>query len=74
MAEDLLSGLYVDNRFKTGDGVEKPPQVDSVKFFGAEEGAGSTAAALKQARAFAEVGWAGLGWTWTDWPCMRLID
>jgi hypothetical protein len=27
VAEDMLSGLYLDNRFKTGDGVEKPPQV-----------------------------------------------
>lgn len=54
VAEDLLSGLYVDNRFKTGDGVEKPPQVESVKVFGAE--AKDPAAALKQARAFAEVG------------------
>ncbi len=52
MAEDLLAGLYVDNRFKTGDGVEKPPQVDSVKIFGAE--AADPQAALKQAKAFAE--------------------
>ena len=27
-AEDLLSGLYMDNRYKTGEGVEKPPVVD----------------------------------------------
>lgn len=54
VAEDLLSGLYVDNRFKTGDGVEKPPQADAVAFYGVEAGAGA-AAALKQARAFAEV-------------------
>ena len=49
----MLAGLYIDNRFKTGEGVEKPPQVESVKVFGAE--AKDPAAALKQARAFAEV-------------------
>lgn len=28
VAEDLLSGLYLDNRYKTGDGVERAPQVE----------------------------------------------
>ena len=27
-AEDLLAGLYIDNRYKTGEGVEKAPVVD----------------------------------------------
>ncbi len=52
VAEDLLSGLYLDNRFKTGDGVEKEAHVESISFFGAEgkDAAGS----LKTAQAFAE--------------------
>jgi len=51
VSEEVLSGLYLDNRFKTGEGVEKAAQVESLTFFGAGE---DQAPALRQAQAFAE--------------------
>jgi len=53
VAEEMLSGLYLDNRFKTGEGVEKAASVEKVSFFGGGEGEAAEGA-LKKAQAFSE--------------------
>jgi len=53
VAEDMLSGLYLDNRFKTGEGVEKAAMVEKLSFYGVEAGKDAEGA-LKKAQAFSE--------------------